>query len=124
MADWISKRHDTKRVLETNIGPAGLLTDRLAATLADPATVVSCIVKAANADGQTPSSGTPKVNSPAEIVDAPSGHLRYSPVTADVDTSGTYLVEWEVVGPDGKPDTYPTDGYDTWLIVDDLDNAS
>lgn len=124
MADWLSKRHDTKRVLETNLGPAGLLTDRLAATLADGATVVSCIVKAAEADGVTPISGAPKVNAPAAIVDAASGHVRYSPIAADVDTSGTYLVEWEVVGPDGKPDTYPTGGYDVWQIVDDLDGAS
>lgn len=123
MADWLSKRHDTKRVLETNLGPAGLLTDRLSATLADVGTVVTFIAKLAAGDGVTPTVGAPKINAPATVVDAATGHLRYSPIAADVDTSGLYLVEWEVVGPDGKPDTYPTDGYDTWQIVDDLDGA-
>lgn len=127
-ADWISKRHDTKRTLETTLGPPALLSARLAATLAEAkagtsGAGVTCIAKLANSDGKTPSVGAAKVNAAAFVVDATAGTLRYSPIAADVDTSGTYLVEWEVKGADGKVDTYPTDGYNVWQIVDDLDNA-
>ena len=129
MADWLSKRHDTKRVLETNLGPEGLLTARLTATLTEAqagtsGAAVTCIVKAAAApNGTTPGTGPAKVNAAAVVVNPTTGHLRYSPIAADVDTSGSYLVEWEVKGADGKIDTYPTGGYNTWQIVDDLDSA-
>ncbi len=62
-------------------------------------------------------SSTPKVAAAAVITGT---IFSYAPLPADVDTSGTYKVEWEVTYPGGKLETWPGSGWLTLTIVDDL----
>ena len=63
----------------------------------------------------------PKVAASAVIVDAAFGTVRWDPEAGDTDRAGTYRAEWEVTLADGRLVTVPSDGYDTVLIVADLD---
>jgi len=54
--------------------------------------------------------------------------VRYDPVPADVDTIGAYDVEIEVIRPNGKKVTFPTDepsepGSLAWRIGTDLNHV-
>ena len=57
----------------------------------------------------------------ASIVSAAAGTVRYLPTATDVETSGTYRVEWEVTLSNGKILTFPASGYNELVIVDDID---
>jgi hypothetical protein len=49
---------------------------------------------------------TPKVNAAATIVTPASGIVRYTYVSGDIDTAGTFIEEWQVTT-GGNPVTYP-----------------
>lgn len=70
-----------------------------------------------------PNVGVPKVNAPCVVVDAAAGIVRYDWAAADTNTPGVYEAEWEVVGADGKPQTFPTAGYDKVTVYRDKDSA-
>jgi hypothetical protein len=67
-----------------------------------------------------------KTRALADILDAINGVVRYNWVTADTNTVGNYRCEWEILwpgSPTSKPQTVPTDSYNTVDILQDLDNA-
>ena len=65
--------------------------------------------------------GTTKVNKePMTIIDAPTGVVEYVWQTGDTDTSNTYNVEVEVDWGASTPQTFPSKGYFTIEITDDL----
>lgn len=66
---------------------------------------------------------TIKVNSPAVLVNAAQGQVRYDWASGDTSTAGDFLVEWQVTFPDGRQQTFPSTGYNTVKIVADLDNS-
>jgi 5-hydroxyisourate hydrolase-like protein (transthyretin family) len=63
-----------------------------------------------------------KVNAIATIADAAQGRVQYTWAAVDTDESGTYNVEWEVSWGTDKQ-TFPTEGYNTITIQDDLNDA-
>jgi hypothetical protein len=105
------KRGDTARSIQATL----LDPDDVAVNLTT-ASSVKFIMRLKGARG----SATPKVEAAAVIVTAASGIVRYDWVTADVNTVGTYYAEWEVIWPVGKPDTYPSNGYNEVIIQQDL----
>ncbi len=120
MADFQIKANDLAPSIEATLGlgapaVAGDLTE-LSATLADAATVVSFIMRKTG-------DPTAKINAPAVVVDAAARRVRYDWALGDTDSPGSYQAEWEVVGPDNKPRTFPTATYHTIDILADLDGA-
>lgn len=89
----------------------------LAAKLAANGTKVTMILKRKDAAD----TDAPKVNAAAVIVDAASRTIRYDWRLGDTDTSGEYEGEWEVIGADGRPETFPADSYFDVVIYDDKD---
>lgn len=69
------------------------------------------------------STGTPKVDTAATIVDAINGIVRYDWVDADTANPGSYEAEWEVTWTGGKKQTFPTLTYHTVDILADLDGS-
>jgi hypothetical protein len=64
---------------------------------------------------------TLKVNKqPMTIIDAPTGIVEYAWGATDTDTSGTYNVEVEVQWTGTEFQTFPSTGYFTLTIEDDL----
>ena len=62
-----------------------------------------------------------KVNAACTVdSQATSGWVEYEWQSGDTDTAGRFLLQFEVVWPTNKPQTYPQNGYDTLLIYDDL----
>ncbi len=56
----------------------------------------------------------------ADPLDITKAYFTYDSVTTDVDTSGKYKQEWELVFPGGKVLTFPNNGYNVVKIIDDL----
>jgi hypothetical protein len=56
------------------------------------------------------------------VIDNPttSGHVRYLWGTTDLDTAGSYEVEWEITFSDGRKSTVPAGSYDVIVVVDDI----
>jgi hypothetical protein len=71
----------------------------------------------------SPGGGTPTLNVAAILVSAPAGAVRYDWAVGDTAASGSYVAEWEVTYSNGKKQTFPSVGYNTISIGDDLDNA-
>ncbi len=65
--------------------------------------------------------GALKVDGTMTIVSAAAGTVQYVWIAADTDTVGTFDVEYEITWSDGGVETVPNDGYDTVIVVDDLD---
>jgi hypothetical protein len=66
-------------------------------------------------------SGTPKVNKAAmTIIDAPTGVVEYAWASGDTSTTGEFNVEVEVNWGGGETQTFPSVGYFTITIEDDL----
>jgi hypothetical protein len=105
-----SKRHDTGISPEvTFTPPAGLTWDLTEAGIA------------AKFIARLPNAPNPKING-AAVVTGP-WTVRYDPVPADVDAIGTYDVEVQITRSNGKKITLPTEGFLSWVIGTDLDNA-
>ena len=69
-----------------------------------------------------PATGT-ATRKTATIVTAASGSVSYQLTAADVETPGSYLLEWEVTFTDTNTQlTVPTDKYLKLNITDDLDS--
>jgi hypothetical protein len=120
MADFTIKAFDTLPVIEATLGYATPAVqadlDDLADALANPATVVSFIMRK-TADP------TPKVNAVAEVVDAAARRVRYVWTNTDTSVVGSFQAEWEVVFPDGGVRTFPTGSYHSIDVLADLDGA-
>jgi hypothetical protein len=54
------------------------------------------------------------------VVNASAGAVEYQPVAEDVATAGVFDQEWEVVFGSSAPLTFPTQGYNTITILEDL----
>lgn len=63
--------------------------------------------------------GAAKVDAAATFVDRPSGIVEYAWTGTDTDTAGDYNVEIEVLW-GTEPQTFPSQGYFTCKINDDL----
>lgn len=106
-----SKRHDTA------VSPSMTFTPPpgLEFTLLDPPGASAKFIM------RLPKETAPKVNKPAVITGPWS--VRFDPIAADVDTIGAYDCEVEVTFANGKKITLPTEGFLSWVIAADLDNA-
>lgn len=105
-----SKRHDTGMSLPLTLtAPTGVTW-----TLEEAGITVNFIAR-------LPGELAPKVKA-AAVVTGP-WTVRYDPVALDVDAIGTYDVEVEVIRSNGKKVTFPTEGFLSWVIEADLDNA-
>lgn len=110
MADFTIKSHDRLPSIQAALTSSGEPVDLTTATSVD------FIMRAE-------SGGTVKVNSPAVIVDAGEGVVRYDWDAADTDSPGPYQAEWEVTWPGGKQQTFPTLTYHTVAVLADLDGV-
>lgn len=63
----------------------------------------------------------PKVNAAATIVDPLLGTVRYTSGATDLNTVGTYFVEWKVTFTGGLPQRFPADGYDVVAVRANLE---
>jgi Rib/alpha/Esp surface antigen-like repeat protein len=63
---------------------------------------------------------TVKVNAAAAITNAAGGVVQYTPVAADTDTPGQYEAEIEVTYSDSTRETFPSRGYISIVIQDDI----
>lgn len=61
-----------------------------------------------------------KIDGAATITNEPTAAVEYAFVAGDTDTAGNFDVEWEVTFGNGKPQTFPTRGYDLLVIGGDL----
>ena len=69
-----------------------------------------------------PSSDTPEVDAAASVVGtATDGNVRYTSVAGDLDTVGTYFVEWKVTFGGGGVQRYPGDGYGVVAVRENLE---
>jgi hypothetical protein len=107
------KAYDRKPSIQTTLGFAGSATVPVLA-----GATVNFIMR------KKGTTGIPKVNSPATVVDAATAVIRYDWKAGDTDTPGDYEAEWEVVGADGLTQTFPTDAYDLVTVYADLDGAA
>lgn len=111
MADYSIKANDRLPSIRATLSTGGTAIDLTTAT------GVSFIMRR---DGDP----APKVNSPAVVVDAVSGIVRYDWAAGDTSDPGTYKAEWEIVWADGKTQTAPTLTYHEIDVLADLDEAS
>jgi hypothetical protein len=110
MPDFTLKAHDRLPSIQASLAdPVGVAVD-----------LSGCSVKFIM---RTDAGLSPKVNSTATVVDATSGVVRYDWISADTDTAGEYLGEWEVTFVGGKKQTFPTVGYHSITVVPDLDGT-
>lgn len=110
MPDFVLKQHDRLPSIQAIFTSGGQAVDLTTAT------GVQFIMR--------PLQGGPvKVASPAVIVNAAGGVVRYDWLAADTDTAGSYQAEWQVTWADGKPQTFPTQSYHTVDVLADLDGA-
>jgi hypothetical protein len=56
----------------------------------------------------------------ATVTDAAGGVVQYDWEAADVDAAGTYIAEFRVIAADGKPKSYPDDGFITVTVKNGL----
>lgn len=64
----------------------------------------------------------PKVNAAATIVSPPTlGQVKYTSGATDLDTVGTYFVEWKVTFSGGLPQRFPGDGYNVVAVRPNLE---
>ncbi len=105
-----SKRHDDgiSPVIDFT-PPAGLTWDLTEAGIA--AALIA----------RLPDAASPKMNA-AAVVTGP-WQVRYDPTATDVNTIGAYDIEVQITRSNGKKISLPTNGYLSWVISADLDNA-
>jgi hypothetical protein len=106
-----SKRHDTAVSPQPTFTPAeGLPFD-----LMSPGGATAMFIV------RLPNQPAPKFKKPATIVGPWT--VRYDPEPSDVADIGAFDVEVEITLANGKKLTLPTEGYLSWVIGPDLDNA-
>lgn len=77
------------------------------------ATSVSLIVK---------QQGGPKYfKGSAVFIDRSNGIVSYTWASGNTDTVGSFQMEWEVIWPTNRQETFPNTGYDTLIIGASLD---
>jgi hypothetical protein len=108
MADFSIKRNDRRPYIRMSLG----YDDGSAANLAF-ATGVRFLMRECK-------TGKLKVSAAAIVVDAETGLVEYQWAVGDTNTPGKYDVEWEVTWGDGKPQTFPGEGYNTVEVTADL----
>ena len=67
-----------------------------------------------------PGDAVVKVNATATITDAALGKVSYTPIAADTNTIGDYLVEWQVTFSGGAIETFPNSGHQKVRVTDDI----
>ena len=67
-----------------------------------------------------PGDAAVKVNAAATITDAPTGKVAYTPTSANTDTPGDYLVEWQVTFAGGAIETFPNSDWQKVRVKDDI----
>ena len=67
-----------------------------------------------------PGDAVVKVNATATITDAATGKVSYTPIAADTNTIGDYLVEWQVTFSGGAIETFPNSGHQKVRVTDDI----
>jgi hypothetical protein len=50
-----------------------------------------------------------------------NGVVSYTWASGNTDTVGTFQMEWEVIWPTNRPETFPNTGYDTLIVGASLD---
>jgi hypothetical protein len=58
-----------------------------------------------------PGQATAEVDATATITDAALGKVSYTPITADTDTIGVYMVQWKVTFGGGAIERFPNSDY-------------
>ena len=87
-----------------------------------PAFTSSGLVTAVRFFMRLPGATTPKVNAAATIVqaDATACIVQYVLTTGDTDTTGDYQAEVQVTYTSGQIETFPTKGYLTVSVAEDI----
>lgn len=67
-----------------------------------------------------PSNAAPKFKKPLTEIDAVLGKYEYQWTGNDTDTTGRYAYEFEIIWPNGDPQTFPADAYFELIVADDL----
>ena len=67
-----------------------------------------------------PGDAAVKVNAAATITDAATGKVSYTPLAANTDTPGDYLVEWQVTFSGGAIETFPNSDWQKVRVKDDI----
>jgi hypothetical protein len=62
----------------------------------------------------------PTINASATIVSAGAGTVSYTPTANDTAIPGMYMVEWHVTASGGGLSTFPTDGWQSLWVEEDL----
>lgn len=104
--DFVIKQDDDSPALESTLQQGGVDYDLTGAS-------VKFHMRARGAD-------TTKVDATATVVDQPGGKVKYDWQVGDTDTVGVYECEWEVENADATTTTFPSDGYFTVFVTDDL----
>jgi hypothetical protein len=99
-------------------GDAGAAIGAVLADASGPVDLSGASVRFVMADAQT---GAVKVAAAATITDAAAGAVSHTWAAADLDTAGSYLAEFEVTFGSGEIATFPSAGWITIEVVDDLD---
>ena len=106
-ADFSIKRNDNRPILGLTLYDGGAAFD------VSGYTVVAIM--------RLQTGGVPKVNrKPCTIVNATAGQIEIPWTTDDTDTEGAYYLEIEAVGGSGQIITFPTIGYFTVDVIEDL----
>lgn len=61
-----------------------------------------------------------KVNAAATVVTPTAGVVKYVWAGTDTDTAGSYQAEWEVTWSGSRKQTFPTKGFDTVVVYEDV----
>jgi len=104
--DVILKRGDTRHAVKA------ILKD----VEGDPVDLTGCEVSFAMA----PLGRRAVINRAAHIQDAVAGEVWVVWVPGETDITGIYRAEFKVIHPDGKKETFPSDGYISIQIMNDL----
>lgn len=117
MPDFTIKRGDLLPILTATLGPAGG-----GAALIPTGTGASTTFFMRRADAAT--NTAPTVTGAASVADqvAQRGQVSYIWQPGDTDVAGSYFFEWKVIDTSGKPQTFPTAGFNTLEITDDLES--
>lgn len=104
--DITIKRRDTRHAIKAILRDAS----------GDPVDLTGCNVKFVMAPPARPAT----ICREPHIENAENGEIWVVWVPGETDKSGTYLAEFKVTYPDGRVETFPSDGYISIQIMNDL----